>query len=267
MTTQRLITPVACSSAVTCPASQLLLHPHCSVLPLTPPLRFFFCLFVCFCRSRGGADRPSGHTERRRGGEADDRGAGERDEGSLHQRHLFHARRSARQAGGWHPGGLALQVPIQEEEEVQATVLPEEEQEAEGEGGDLRGAQRAPPPPAPRWNCYCETFPGVRRPTDSRSAPTLSDMYSTVTLVLIPNRFHMLFDPGGIQRDDDQDALPLCSQHPPTFPVSLASCFVLHAVTHVLFDHPGDWRAPLQSVSQHFYITVSVGHTQNISFT
>lgn len=46
MTTPRLIAPVACSSAVTCPASQLLLCPNRSVLPLTPPLRFFFCLFV-----------------------------------------------------------------------------------------------------------------------------------------------------------------------------------------------------------------------------
>lgn len=60
MTTPRLITPVACSSALTCPASQLLLRPHGSVLPLTPPLRFFFFfLFVRLFLSEQRRSRPS----------------------------------------------------------------------------------------------------------------------------------------------------------------------------------------------------------------
>lgn len=96
-------------------------------------------LFLFSIRSRGGEGRLPSHTERGRGGEADDGGAGEGDEGSLDQRHLHHrACCSARQTARWHPGGFALQVPVQEEEEVQAAVVPEKEQEAEGEGRDLR---------------------------------------------------------------------------------------------------------------------------------
>lgn len=98
----------------------------------------FFCLFFYNTWSRRGKDRLSSHTERRRGGEADDRGTGERDEGSLNQRHLLHTCCSARQTTRRHPRGLTLQVPIQEEKEVQAAVVPEKEQEAEGESGDLR---------------------------------------------------------------------------------------------------------------------------------
>lgn len=107
------------------------LKPLCPVAECSV---FFFYLFFYHARSRGGADRLSSHTERGRGGEADDGGAGEGDEGSLDQRHLLHACCSARQTARWHPGGFALQVALQEEEEVQATVVPEKEQEAEGEG-------------------------------------------------------------------------------------------------------------------------------------
>lgn len=109
----------------------------------------------CHVWSRGGGkDRLSSHSEWRWGGEADDRGTWERDEGSFNQRHLLHPCCSTNQTSS-HPRGLTLQVPVQEEEEVQATVIPEKEQEAEGESRDLRWSHRCI---RPRWNTTVKHF-------------------------------------------------------------------------------------------------------------
>lgn len=97
-----------------------------------------FSLFPIQTRSSGDKDGLSHHAERRRGGEAADRGPGEGDEGPHDQRHL-HACSSARQTAGRDSGGLALQVAVQEEKEIQASHVPEKEQEAEGESRDLSG--------------------------------------------------------------------------------------------------------------------------------
>lgn len=114
-------------------------------------------MFFTDTRSRGDKDRLSGHSERRRGGEADDRGIRERDEGPFNQRHL-HARRPARQTAGRHPGGLTLQVSVQEEKEVQASVVPQKEQEAEREGRDLRRSELCG---RTSVKYYSEIFPSV----------------------------------------------------------------------------------------------------------
>ena len=135
-----LLIKQACSSAVTWLACSFLAPPAFKLLCLITK-KCFFVLFLGFFQqysSRRGKDRFSGHTEWRRGGEADNRRTGERHEGSFNQRHLLPPCCSTHQTTRWHPWGFTLQVPIQEEEEVQAAIIPEKEQEAEGEIGGLR---------------------------------------------------------------------------------------------------------------------------------
>lgn len=156
-TENSLLIERACSSAVACPACSSVAPPDLNTLSLaaefystSPFLSLFIWLLPDETRRRGGKARHSGHAERGRGGEADDGGTGERDEGAFDQRHLLPARRRpAAETARRHPGGLALQVPDQEEEEVQAAVVPEKEQKAEGESGDLRGFRPPPPPSSP----------------------------------------------------------------------------------------------------------------------
>ncbi|KAF6719624.1 U4/U6.U5 small nuclear ribonucleoprotein 27 kDa protein [Oryzias melastigma] len=76
------------------------------------------------------------------------------------------------QTAGRDSGGLALQVAVQEEKEIQASHVPEKEQEAEGESRDLSGRLCASDLDAVQY-FGCSTGSG-RRQTNTRPLHTFS---------------------------------------------------------------------------------------------